>query len=53
MRRKSPHELRNKNNYVAKHACKFNKSMVYSNKYKETKNGYEKHKKNKYNKDNI
>ena len=39
MRRKSPHELI-KSNPVAKYARKFNKSMVHSDQYKESKKGY-------------
>jgi len=44
MRRSPPHQLRNKNNPVAKNARKFNKFMVHSDKYKESKRGYKKHK---------
>ena len=44
MRRKSPHELMKHRNYVAKHASKFNKSVVHSDKLKDSKRGYVKHK---------
>jgi hypothetical protein len=44
MRRKSPYELMRHRNYVAKHASKFNKSVVYSDKLKDSKRGYVKHK---------
>jgi hypothetical protein len=44
MRRKSPYQLKNKSNPVAKNARKFNKHMIHSDKYKESKNGYNKHK---------
>ena len=50
MRRKSPHELI-KSNPVAKNARKFNKSMIHSDQYKESKKGYIKHKGRKTDKD--
>jgi len=34
-----------KNNFVAKHAAKFNKSAVMTDRKKESRNGYRKHKK--------
>jgi len=42
---------RNRFNPVAKHASKFNKYMVHSDKYKEFKGGYIKHKGRHHDKD--